>query len=387
VGAALAVLAFLILAAAVALHAGNGLDCRLLGLVYENRVRPASWFLTRFTNFGSWYILAPIAVGVVAVLFSRGMRRQAETVALSLTSAVLLNLVLKAFIQRQPPGDLVQLGEAARYSFPSGHTMSSTAFTLSLVVIAWPTRWRRPVLVCAVAGALTMGFSRVYVGVHWPSDVVAGWLMGAAVVAVVSAALQPWRHDGAALEHSADDREGRGTRDPVRVVLFDWGNTLMVDDGQSGPMAEWPRVAAVPGAAEALAALHGRYRLCVATNADDSGAAAVMAALGRVGLARFVDRVFSSRDLGARKPDPAFYAAVLETLRADAAAESPDDAPLHAHQVVMVGDDYANDVAGASAAGLRAIWFDPGRSPAPGGRRADAAEIQSLTDLPDALAH
>ena len=157
----------------------------------------------------------------------------------------------------------------------------------------------------------------------------------------------------------------------------------MVDDGQPGSMAEWPRVAAVPGAAEALAALHGRFRLCVATNADDSGAAEVMAALGRVGLARFIDRVFSSRDLGARKPDPAFYAAVLDALRADAAANG--EPALRADEIVMVGDSFDNDVAGATAAGLRAVWFNPTRATRPGEPvpipGAAITEIRSLAEL------
>ena len=159
-------------------------------------------------------------------------------------------------------------------------------------------------------------------------------------------------------------------------MLFDWGNTLMVDDGQPGSMATWPQVAAVAGAAEALAALHGRCRICVATNADDSGSEEVMAAMGRVGLARYIDRVFSSRDLGARKPEPAFYAAVHAALRADAAARA--EPTLRADEVVMVGDNFENDVAGALAAGLRAVWFDPRNAARP---QDGASPVPAITDL------
>ena len=54
---------------------------------------------------------------------------------------------------------------------------------------------------------------------------------------------------------------------PIRAVCFDWGGTLMVDDGPDDlPMYEWPSVTAVPGARECLAALHGRVPLCIATN-------------------------------------------------------------------------------------------------------------------------
>ena len=388
-----ATLVCLVLAIRVAGHAGGGLDSHVLGQLHMRRTPEMTWFFARFTHLGSWYVLGPIAVGIALVLVRRGMRRQAAFLALSLSTAVLVNLLIKAIVRRQPPGGDVRLVEAAHYSYPSGHTMSTTAFALALVAIAWPTRWRWPVLAGGVALALTMGFSRAYVGVHWPSDVLAGWLMGFVVVAVVAAIVPPGRRDKTTTSAVAEV-EPAAPADGVRVVLFDWGNTLMVDDGQVGPMADWPRVTAVPGAAEVLAALHGRYRLCVATNADESGEAEVMEALDRVGLARFIDRVFSSRDLGARKPDPAFYAAVLDALRTDAAARG--EPPLSVGQVIMVGDTYENDVLGALAAGLKAVWLDP--SGALESRRASDAQvaiadpgdlpkvISDLRDLPRALA-
>jgi FMN phosphatase YigB (HAD superfamily) len=166
----------------------------------------------------------------------------------------------------------------------------------------------------------------------------------------------------------------------VDVVFLDWGGTLMVDDGsQSGPMAGWPEVTAVEGAQEALEALRPDYRLVVATNADDSGARDVRAALFRVGLDGLVDDVVSSRDIGARKPDRFFYRAAL--LRAGRGG-----VPLAVERAVMVGDSWPNDVAGARAAGLRAVWFNPGRAPRPAGAEPPDAEIARLADLPAALA-
>jgi FMN phosphatase YigB (HAD superfamily) len=164
----------------------------------------------------------------------------------------------------------------------------------------------------------------------------------------------------------------------VEVVLLDWGNTLMVDDGsRPGPMATWDRVAATPGAHEALRRLHPRYRLVIATNAEESGAPEVRAALARVGLDGLVDDIVTSRDVGVRKPDPAFFAAALRVGFADRA-------PLPG-RAVMVGDSWENDVVGAAAAGLRTIWLrDPGAR-RPEGATAPDAEIAHMSQLPEAL--
>lgn len=392
VALAIVLAAFAVFAVLVAMGAGGGLDARVTEVVIARRRPALDTFFVRFTGLGSWYVVTPVAAAL-AVAFAAARRwRAAALLVVAPLWALVLNVVLKLVVHRTPPGgDDDGLVAHARYSFPSGHTMTTTALLAALTLVAWPTRWRWPVTAGTAVVAATMGVSRVYVGVHHPSDVVAGWMMGAATAWLVWLALRP---RGLSAAPGGDRDAAR----PLRVVLFDWGDTLMVDDGRPGRMADWPQVAAVPGAAEALAALYGRYRLCVATNAEQSGADEVMAALGRVELARFIDRVFSSRDLGARKPDPAFYAAVLEGLRRDdaaVAATSPgavhDEGGLRPDQVVMVGDTYENDVAGALAAGLRAIWFHPAPLGDPAllsaarparGHPPDGV-IRSLSELPD----
>lgn len=159
----------------------------------------------------------------------------------------------------------------------------------------------------------------------------------------------------------------------IRWLVFDCGDTIMrVWPDYTGPMAHWPQVEAMPGAATMLAALRGRYRLAQATNASESGAELVRAALARVGLDEAFEVIVTARDLGVSKPDPAFYGAVLA-----ACGCAPDEA-------VMVGDSLALDVRPAQAAGMRAVWYCVRGDPAEGGE-ADAT-ITDLRDLPDALA-
>jgi len=405
VAIAVVVALFGVLAVLVALGAGGGLDWKIYHWVVTHRSGRLDPFFVRFTTLGSWYVLAPIIL-VVAALFAALRRwRDAAFILLAPACAIALNIVLKIIVHRAPPGgaddDLVV---HSRYSFPSGHTMTTTAVVAALFFIAWPTRWRWPVTVGTVVVAVTMGFSRVYVGVHWPSDVIAGWLMGTTTAWLVWLALYPRRAPvtsapmsdettpasrraaptSAPASRRAAPTCGATSASTVRAVLFDWGNTLMVDDGLPGRMLDRPHVEAVPGAAEALAALHKCCPLYVATNADLSGEAEVLAALDRVGLAQYFDGVFSSRDIGAHKPEAAFYGAVLDALRARAVARG-ESAP-RADEVIMVGDNYANDVAGALAAGLRAVWLNPDGAPWPDGRAPErAVDIRSPADLPSVL--
>ena len=137
-------------------------------------------------------------------------------------------------------------------------------------------------------------------------------------------------------------------RHPKGCLLFDWGDTLMRDFKEfSGPMKDWPRVETLPGAADMLAVLHPDWTLAVATNAEDSAEADIRAALQRVELDRWLDRVYCFKNIGYKKPSREFYQYIL------------DDLKLSARSVFMVGDNLAADVLGANACGIRAIWFNP----------------------------
>ena len=150
----------------------------------------------------------------------------------------------------------------------------------------------------------------------------------------------------------------------------------MVDHGmREGPMKDWEKVEAEAGAQEALLRLRGRYRLVVATNAEDSPAADVRLALGRVGLDEYVDDVLSSADVGDHKPNYAFYRAAL-------LHEGVRGLPLDPRRAVMVGDGTTNDIAGAQRAGMRTIWYNPTKRRFPDGAQPPDAVIRKLAELP-----
>jgi membrane-associated phospholipid phosphatase/beta-phosphoglucomutase-like phosphatase (HAD superfamily) len=366
---------FLMIAALVAWHAGHGLDGRVLGWVKRHPADWATHVADVFQTLGEWYVVAPVVVALAVFLIVIKRRRDAEYLTVTMILMTLLDVVLKLAINRTPPGSSAGGALPSDFSFPSGHTFAATTLCAALALIAWPTRWRWPVLAGGAALSLAMGVSRVALAYHYPSDVAAAWALGVAVALGARMLVPPAAAD---LTRQAAAR-GRPAAAPIDAVFLDWGDTLMVDDAsQAGPMATWARVAAVEGAEEALQRLRPLYRVYVATNADASGEQDVRAALFRVGLDGLIDGVVSSRDVGARKPDKVFYRAAL--LRAGRAG-----LPLPAGDAVMVGDSWPNDVAGAKAAGLRVVWFNPHRAKAPAGSVVADAEIGELSKLPEAL--
>ncbi|MBN2554861.1 MAG: HAD family hydrolase [Anaerolineales bacterium] len=157
-------------------------------------------------------------------------------------------------------------------------------------------------------------------------------------------------------------------RDCARAVLFDWGDTLMqVFPLSTGPMMEWPVVALMPGAAAALEQLHASWKVVLATNARDSNEIEIRAALERVGISKWIDDVYCYKCTGILKPDPAFFDFIGETL-----GLPPD-------RMVMVGDSLENDVSGAEAAGLHAVWYQQGAEVE---KKIARRGVRNLQDLP-----
>ena len=163
----------------------------------------------------------------------------------------------------------------------------------------------------------------------------------------------------------------------LTTIVFDWGDTLMVNDpAQNGPMVDWPKVAAVPGALEALAKLKaGGHRLILASNAQASHRAQIWPALERVGLAQHIDEIFTMHELGgARKPARSFFLGINAALE------------CQPWQTLMVGDEYSTDVAGAATAGWKTAWFNPSGLPAPLLAPLYDIEVARLAQLPEKIA-
>ena len=103
----------------------------------------------------------------------------------------------KQLFARERPSLWESIAPEATYSFPSGHAMGSMTLAAVLILLAWRTRWRWPVALLTGAFTVLVGLSRVYLGVHYPSDILAGWAAALAwtvgIYATVFHLRRPWR--------------------------------------------------------------------------------------------------------------------------------------------------------------------------------------------------
>jgi undecaprenyl-diphosphatase len=132
-----------------------------------------------FTYLGNWPTVVAVTILGAAWLLYRDKRRAALVLLIASFSGRLLVILEKAYFARLRPEEHLRLAEVHYQSFPSGHAANSMIVYLSLALLAFDDpRQRR----WGVAGALLLsfliGFSRPILGVHWPSDVVAGWAFG-----------------------------------------------------------------------------------------------------------------------------------------------------------------------------------------------------------------
>ncbi|NES98777.1 MAG: phosphatase PAP2 family protein [Desertifilum sp. SIO1I2] len=132
------------------------------------------------TFLGEPDVLLVVSLLLGGVLLWRNHRSQATTLAIAGVGAVGLNYWLKILFARDRPALWDRVIDVRFYSFPSGHAMISFAIygAIAYLAITHYPRWRWPILSFTSLLILAIGFSRLYFGVHWPTDIVAGYTAG-----------------------------------------------------------------------------------------------------------------------------------------------------------------------------------------------------------------
>lgn len=132
------------------------------------------WFLL-FSALGYEYGVVPFDLALVTALAWHRRFRESVFAAAALGGSALLNLATKQFFARERPSLWESISPEDTFSFPSGHAMGSMTLAAVVVLLSWPTRWRWFALGAMGFFVAMVGLSRVYLGVHFPSDILAGW--------------------------------------------------------------------------------------------------------------------------------------------------------------------------------------------------------------------
>ncbi|MFA5898482.1 MAG: phosphatase PAP2 family protein [Hyphomicrobium sp.] len=177
-------------AAAALTGLSDGIDASILAAVHAWSSPERTQFFTSVTRFGSYEAIYGMAAVVAAVLLLLGHRPVAIRLGVVMAAAFVLNNFVKFVVARPRPEPF--FGEApSSYSFASGHALFSGCFygfIGLLVASSLPDAWQRAVILVPTAGLIgSIGLSRVYLGVHYPTDVIAGF----ALAAVVLCAMRP----------------------------------------------------------------------------------------------------------------------------------------------------------------------------------------------------
>ncbi len=136
-----------------------------------------AWWLARI-GYGVGVI--PLDVLLLIVLTARHRLRDARFALIALGGSLLLDEALKIVFARPRPTLWMTAEHQHTFGFPSGHAMACATLAVVVSALAWRERWRWPILLVSIAFALIVGASRIYIGVHYPSDVLAGWSAGVA---------------------------------------------------------------------------------------------------------------------------------------------------------------------------------------------------------------
>ncbi|MDP3495518.1 MAG: phosphatase PAP2 family protein [Hyphomonadaceae bacterium] len=189
---ATALLGFIEIADEMAEGESHGFDMAVLQALHPDPANPSDpigpfWVdhaAADLTALGSLAVLATIALLAGGFLVLERKRLEAGMIAIAFVGGLALSQSLKEFFGRERPPEIYRASDILNASFPSGHALLSAVVFLTLgAMLAQASKGRalRIFIMCAaIALVLIVGLTRIYLGVHWTTDVLAGWSVGAA---------------------------------------------------------------------------------------------------------------------------------------------------------------------------------------------------------------
>lgn len=171
---------------------GGTLDRAILLQVAELRTPPLTAIMIGVTRLGSPRPFAVITLVALVALIALGDRRGALHLAIAGLGTWILEVATKGLLERARPTEVVPLRQVSGYSYPSGHALAASALYLTMAILLGGRLRGRTPKALVMGGVLLLIFaiavSRVYLGVHYPSDVLGGVALGSAWALVLAAA-------------------------------------------------------------------------------------------------------------------------------------------------------------------------------------------------------
>lgn len=182
----LAIILFIFLAIAIKVDYLDGFESWFYNEAIEYMSEPLTFVLKIITHIGG-----PIGVTVICALIfliPKTRNRIFIPVSLSVSTAFILNTILKALFARERP-NILRLVSESYYSFPSGHAMVNMALYFILMIYTYKlvkSKKARTIIYVSLSILISsIGFTRIYLGVHYAGDIIGGWLLGFAVSIII----------------------------------------------------------------------------------------------------------------------------------------------------------------------------------------------------------
>ena len=161
-------------------------DSSILLWIYEHSTAQLDAFFLFVTNLGGVVAITSVSLLLLAFLIFTKRFFKATLLVAGVGGVAAINFLLKIIFERPRPDLWNWLITETQFSFPSGHASASSALALCIVVMLWNTKWRVLSIVLAGVYILVIGVSRLYLGVHFPTDIIGGWLVSLAVVSLAT---------------------------------------------------------------------------------------------------------------------------------------------------------------------------------------------------------
>lgn len=191
VGVGMPLLIFEQLAIAVWQQGGFTWDRSILLAIHSTAQPSLDRLAKLITPLGVYQGVVPATATIALVLLYRKRWRSLTYLLITLGGSALINRTAKAVFHRIRPALWESIAPHADFAFPSGHAMSSMSFVAALIILTWGTRWSWIVGTVGIGFVGAIAWTRLYLGVHFPSDILAGWMVSLAWAIGVSLIIRP----------------------------------------------------------------------------------------------------------------------------------------------------------------------------------------------------